>query len=87
VAEKQADELWDDWLFTETIRTHFDRDQQLAVIRRLWQVALADEDLHPFEERLIARVARELGLSEELVAQSREQALQRTMGGEKEPRG
>jgi uncharacterized tellurite resistance protein B-like protein len=87
VAEKQADELWDDWLFTETIRTHFDRDQQLAVIRRLWQVALADEDLHPFEERLIARVARKLGLSEELVAQSREQALQRTMGGEKEPRG
>ena len=86
VAEKHEDEMWDNWLFTETIKRHFDRDEQLEIVRGLWKVALADQELHPFEERLIARVARELGLSEEAVAQSREQADPR-IGEEKEPRG
>jgi uncharacterized tellurite resistance protein B-like protein len=86
VAEKHEDEMWDSWLFTKTIKTHFDQDEQIAIVRRLWEVALADEDLHPFEARLIARVARELGLSEEAVAESRERASERT-GGEEEPHG
>jgi uncharacterized tellurite resistance protein B-like protein len=86
VAEKHEDEMWDNWLFTETIKRHFSGDEQLEIIRRLWEVALADEHLHPFEERLIARVARELDLSEEAVAQSREQASQGARGKE-EPRG
>ena len=86
VAEKHEDEMWDNWLFTETIKRHFDRDEQLEIVRRLWEIALADEELHPFEERLIARVARELGFSEEAVAQSRERANAR-IGEEKEPRG
>ena len=86
VAEKHEDEMWDSWLFTETIKRHFNQDEQLEIVRRLWEVALADQDLHPFEERLIARVARELGLSEEAVAESRERASART-GGKEEPRG
>jgi len=84
VAEKHADEMWDTWLFTETIKRHFTQDEQFAVIRTLWQIALTDEELHPFEEHLIASVARELGLSEEAVAQSREQAQQRMTGKERE---
>jgi uncharacterized tellurite resistance protein B-like protein len=86
VAEKHEDEMWDNWLFTETIKRHFNQDEQLEIVRRLWEVALADEHLHPFEERLIERVARELNLPEEAVAQSRERATQRT-SGEEEPRG
>lgn len=86
VAEKHEDEMWDNWLFTETIKRHFNQEEQFEIVRRLWEVALADDALHPFEERLIARVARELGLSEDAVAQSRERAHER-MGGEKEPRG
>jgi uncharacterized tellurite resistance protein B-like protein len=86
VAEKHEDEMWADWLFTETIKRHFDRDEQLEIVRRLWEIALADQELHPFEERLIARIARELGLSEEAIAYSREQADPR-IGEEKEPRG
>jgi uncharacterized tellurite resistance protein B-like protein len=87
VAMMREDEVWADWLFTETVGRHFDRDEQLAVIRRLWEVALADGTVHPFEERLIARVARELGISEEAVAQSREQVRERMGGEEAEPRG
>ena len=77
VAEKHEDDMWDNWLFTETVKRHFSQDEQLGIVGRLWDVAMVDEDLHPFEEHLIASVARELGLSEEAVAQSREQADQR----------
>ncbi len=86
VAEKHEDEMWDNWLFTETIKRHFSRDEQIEIVRRLWEVALADEHLHPFEERLIGRVARELDLPAEAVAQSRELATERS-GGKEEPRG
>jgi uncharacterized tellurite resistance protein B-like protein len=67
VAERRADEVWHDWLFTETIKRSFDEIDQLAVIRRLWEVALADGTVHPFEESLIARIATELDISEEVV--------------------
>ena len=86
VAEKHEDEMWDNWLFTETIKRHFSQGEQIEIVRRLWEIALVDEHLHPFEERLIERVARELDLPEEAVARSREQAIERT-GGEEEPRG
>jgi uncharacterized tellurite resistance protein B-like protein len=86
VAEKHEDEMWDNWLFTETIKRHFNQEEQLEIIRRLWEIALADADLHPFEERLINSVARELGLPEEAVAESRERASGRT-SGEEEPSG
>jgi uncharacterized tellurite resistance protein B-like protein len=67
VAERHEDGVWHDWLFTETIKKSFDEYDRLAVIQRLWEVALADGKVHPFEERLIARIARELGIPEEAV--------------------
>ena len=67
VAERREDEVWNDWLFTETIKTSFDEYDRLTVIERLWEVALADGTVHPFEERLIARIASELGISKEAV--------------------
>ncbi len=67
VAEMREDEVWNDWLFTETIKTSFDEYDKLTVIERLWEVALADGTVHPFEEHLIARIASELGISKEAV--------------------
>lgn len=87
VAERHEDKMWDNWLFTETIKRHFSPDEQLEIVERLWDVAMVDADLHPFEEHLISSVARELGLPEEAVARSRERAQQRKADSEKEPRG
>jgi uncharacterized tellurite resistance protein B-like protein len=67
VAEMREEEVWVDWEFTEAVKTHFNEDEQLAVIRRLWEVALADGIVHPREERLIARIARDLDASDEAV--------------------
>jgi uncharacterized tellurite resistance protein B-like protein len=68
VAEKREDEMWLDRPFSETVRSHFTKDQQIALIRRLWEIALADGTVHPFEERLIARIARELRISKGALA-------------------
>jgi uncharacterized tellurite resistance protein B-like protein len=80
VAERREDEVWHDWLFTETIRRSFDEYDRLAVIRRLWEVALADGTVHPFEEHLIARIAKELGISEEAAERRLTLALRRNPG-------
>lgn len=80
VAEKREDEVWHDWLFTETIKESFDEYGRLAVIQRLWEVALADGDVHPFEEHLIARIAQELDISREAVDRRFTMALRRHPG-------
>ena len=80
VAERREDEVWHDWLFTETIKKSFAEHERLAVIRRLWEVALADGTVHPFEEHLIARVASELSIPEEAVDQGLTIALRHHPG-------
>jgi uncharacterized tellurite resistance protein B-like protein len=85
VAEKHEDEMWDNWLFTETIKRHFSQDELIEIVGRLWDVAMVDADLHPFEEHLISSVARELVLPEEAIVRSREQARQRSAGNAREP--
>ena len=82
VAEKREDEVWHDFLFTKTIKTNFGVDEQLAVIQRLWEVAMADGKADPFEEHLISRVGRELGISEQALQKSRERARKKMGGGE-----
>lgn len=82
VAERREDEVWHDFLFTKTIKTNFGKDEQLAVIRRLWEVAVADGKADPFEEHLISHVGRELGISEQELRKSRELARKKMGGGE-----
>jgi uncharacterized tellurite resistance protein B-like protein len=71
IAERRADEVWSDWLFTEAIKTGFDSDAQVELIEKLWGVAYADGVLHRLEVQLIDRIATELGLSGEAVERSR----------------
>jgi uncharacterized tellurite resistance protein B-like protein len=77
VAEMREDAVWHDWLFTETIRKSFDRYDRLAVIQRLWEVALADGTVHPFEEILVNRIAAALEIPEEAVGHRLSMALRR----------
>lgn len=52
----------DDWIFTRTVRDAFDGAERIEVLRMLWQVALADGRLRPFEEALIERIAARLAV-------------------------
>jgi uncharacterized tellurite resistance protein B-like protein len=72
IAERRHDEVWHDWLFTETIRRSFDPEDRLGVIERLFEVAWADGEIHRFEAHLIDRIAADLEVSKEEVARARE---------------
>jgi uncharacterized tellurite resistance protein B-like protein len=74
VAEQRVEEVWHDWLFTDAIRRGFDPAGRLALLERLWRVALADGVVDAKESLLIERVGRELGISPEDVQRCRERA-------------
>jgi uncharacterized tellurite resistance protein B-like protein len=53
----------DIYRFTRVITEHFDQEGRMNLVEMLWQVALADGKLDPFEENLIWRVAELVGVS------------------------
>jgi uncharacterized tellurite resistance protein B-like protein len=71
VAERKTDEIWHNHLFTQTIRSEGSDEQYVKVIDRLWEVALADGEIHRFEAHLVERIGEALGLSEGVVAERR----------------
>jgi uncharacterized tellurite resistance protein B-like protein len=80
VIDRREDDAWHDWLFTATIKKSFDEYERLVVIGRLWEIVLADGTIQPFEERLIARVAGELGIPKDAADQRLTIALRRHPG-------
>jgi uncharacterized tellurite resistance protein B-like protein len=85
VAERRTEEVWHDWLFLEAVKRGFSEEEQLGILDRLWRVAWADGRLHPFEEHLISRIARELGFPELTLEETRTRARERLEAGERGP--
>jgi uncharacterized tellurite resistance protein B-like protein len=71
VAERRADDLWHDWLFTEAIKRSFSPAARAALVRKLCQLARVNGDLHRHEDAFVRRIARELQVPDEVVAQAR----------------
>ena len=51
------------WIFTAALNEAFDKDEKIQLIGMMWQVALADGVLDPFEEDLVNHVAEYLSVS------------------------
>ncbi|MCX2982074.1 TerB family tellurite resistance protein [Halieaceae bacterium IMCC14734] len=54
VAADRATSLYE---FTRLINDHYSPDQKRELVRSMWQVAYADNDLDKYEERLIRQVS------------------------------
>jgi uncharacterized tellurite resistance protein B-like protein len=54
VAAGKATSLYE---FTRLINDHYTRKQKLVLIKSMWRIAYADEDLDKYEERLIRQVS------------------------------
>ncbi len=65
VAEGDHKMLYDDRVFLDGIRRGFSPDERRELLEMLWELSLADKDLHHFEEYLIWHMTQELGLSRE----------------------
>ena len=62
--------------FTRVLRSEFDAEERLIMMQQLWQVVLADGELHAFEDSLIRRIAGLLHIddSDRALARRRAQA-------------
>jgi len=67
VATKRADEVWNDWLFTESVKRGFDADQRAELLRKLYEVAVANGIPQQHERAFLERIARELGVPREIL--------------------
>jgi len=62
-AERQQKSTFEDWTFTKAVNQGFNADQRKELVHALWQVAYADGSVHTFENAMIERVSKELGVS------------------------
>ena len=74
-----------DWnRFTRVLKAEFDAAERLGMMERLWQVVLADGELHAFEDSLVRRIAGLLDVDDRDRALARRRAEAR-LGSDEEP--
>jgi uncharacterized tellurite resistance protein B-like protein len=83
VAERRTKEVWDDWLFLDAVKRGFSEEERIGILSGLWEVAYSDGRMHPFEEHLIGRIARELEIPDAEIEKTRAHAWTRV----NEPQG
>ena len=64
LAEVRQANTYDNWIFCEAIKKGYSMPERIDIVKLLWDVALADGQLHRLETMMIDRVAIELGLNE-----------------------
>lgn len=64
VAEDRHEEAYANWIFTKTIKESFDLDERSEIMTHLWEVALADGELHDLEADLLLRIGQAIDLPE-----------------------
>lgn len=58
LAEAERDAATDYFQFTQLINAEYSAEQKETLIEQLWAVALADNELHRFEEHLVRKIAQ-----------------------------
>lgn len=61
-ASDEDDRAYDLHRFTSPIVKHFSIAERIGMVRELWQVAMADGHIDPYEEQLIRRIAELIGV-------------------------
>ncbi len=62
-AEASDREAVDFYHFTHVLCRSLDQPGRLRIIEMMWEIALADDDVHEVEENIVARIAELLGVS------------------------
>lgn len=64
VAEDRHEEAYANWIFTKTIKENFDLEERGQIMTYLWEIALADGELHDLEADLLLRIGQAIDLPE-----------------------
>ncbi|MGB5092952.1 MAG: TerB family tellurite resistance protein [Parvibaculum sp.] len=75
LAEEEDRMAHDDLAMLDSIRNGFDAQEKSELIEMLWELSMADRNLHHFEEYLIWQMTKELGLTREDCEGARRKAL------------
>ncbi len=62
IARRKREESIDLWEFTHLINKNYSRKDKIRVIENAWKVIYADEKLDKYEDHLVHKLARLLGL-------------------------
>lgn len=62
-ADKAEREAIDLYKFTKSLTEQLDNDGRKEIVKLLWQIVLADNEITPFEDNLVSRVSGLLGVS------------------------
>jgi len=81
IAEGEFAAALDDWVFTQTVKESFAPAERQTVLEMMWQVVYADGSLARFEDALLNRSAKALGLSPAEADAARERAYARFCDG------
>lgn len=73
-AAEQSGQLY---AFTRVIKDHFSQDERVRMIEMLWQVALADGEVHYFESNMVRRVAGLLYVTDRESGEARKRVARR----------
>ncbi|MBP6011298.1 MAG: TerB family tellurite resistance protein [Alphaproteobacteria bacterium] len=74
LAEVRQANTYDNWIFCEAIKRGYSIAERAEIVTDLWKVAFADGQLSRFEDEMIARAAKELGLSDAGAAEAKKAA-------------
>lgn len=64
LAEIRQANTYNDWVFCQAINRGYSLEDRKEILAKLWDVALADGQLHRLEKLMLDRVATELQISE-----------------------
>ncbi len=64
VAQDRHEESYANWIFTKTIKENFDLEERSQIMTYLWEIALADGELHDLEADLLLRIGQAIDLPE-----------------------
>ena len=65
------------YTFTRTIKEHMPIEERVAILEMLWEVALADGEVHAYESNLVRRLAGLLYVSDRDSGEARKRVLAR----------
>jgi uncharacterized tellurite resistance protein B-like protein len=75
LAEIRQANTYDDWIFCQAINRGYSIDDRKDILAKLWEVALADGQLHRLEKMMLDRVAKELQIPEADAARIKDKAF------------
>ena len=80
---KNKDESKSLYFFTSKINKSFSDDKKILLIETLWEIILADGEIHDFESNLIRRLAGLLYISDVICGNAKKKALNKIHNKEK----